>query len=287
MKKIILFSIFSLLCFIFSIKESSAQYDDNGYNIDDPRYHAEYNFGKFQYNKIWYPIIDSGTFKYYGEKEYAKSFGAHSEAFSVLGNKFSNFFLTKEKVKYVTYLHNGYLYNSEKAVVIKKESSYIVFFLFCILFSVVTYFMSGDKKIGRFESYSIKNDFKFFFLSFLLALCFKFLLYDLALTALKIKNSSIIDFLGSQLMFGFSAYIIIISFFTWLFTGFEEFIFEKLPVIFLGAILAGISFGIAYKEIGYISLYFMLCSAFIFLPIISFLFSKIFYLFKQKEKADE
>lgn len=272
MKKFILISSLFLFCFSFSVQKSFAQYDNNGYHISDPRYRAEFNLKKFNYKNVWYPIVDSVTFKYYGKEEYAKSFGAYGEALNVEVIMFSNFFLTKEKVKYSTYLHNGYLYNDKTPKVLGKQKSYIEFIIFFILFPILVFIIQTDVQIPRLDTYWIKDDFAFIIGSFLFALCFKFLLYDCFLTPLKINVSAIETFAGSELMFGFLSYILVLSFLTYLFRGLSEFVFIRLPIIFIGAIIAGISFGFIFEEIKPLSI-----ACILFFSVIMYFFMDIFF----------
>lgn len=284
MKKLILISFLFSSFFIFGVQKSFSQYDDNGYHISDPRYHAEFNLKKFNYKNVWYPIIDSVTFKYYGKEEYAKSFGGYGEAFSVEGVMFSNFFLIKEKVQYATYLHNGYLYNDKTPKVLGKQKSYIEFIIFFFLFPILVLIIQTDTTIPRLDTYWIKDDFAFIIGSFFLALCFKFLLYDCVLTPLKINVSTIQTFAGSELMFGFLSYIVVLSFLTYIFRGLSEFVFIRLPIIFIGAVIAGISFGFIFEEIKPLSVVCILFSSVILYFFISILSNIIFFI---KSKVDQ
>ncbi len=275
MKKLILASFLLFFFFIYGTQKSFSQYDDNGYHIDDPKYHAEYNFGKFQYNKMWYPIVDSFQFKLSSKEDYANSFYDTVMIGYSARTKFSDFFFHKSNYAKIDGLYHGYLVKDYQTLATKKEKSIVEFILFIIFLPLLVYFMSDYIKYKRFELSNIWRDMKYFTGSIFVAIAWKDIL-DWILSNLKIDSDYFPGMFGSNMLFSLVAYILIVSLITKLFVSVEEFLFTKLLTIIFSGFIASIIVAISYKEISHIDVLYILAS----IIIINFIFKSVKYFTK-------
>jgi hypothetical protein len=229
--------------------------------------YSEYNFTKFKYDGVWYPIVDSVSLDYYGAEKYAKSFYGTVDVSYSNTTQFSDFFFHKRQSAKISGLIYGYFVDNYKSIGTKKEKSLVEFFLFVIFLPLLAYFIAGDISYKKFKSSNIRYDLKYFIGSIFFAIVWKDIL-DWILSNLNVDSDYFSDKFGSNMLFSLVAYILVSLFITKLFTSVEEFFFTKLPTILFSGFIASIITGISYGEIRHIDVLYILGSI-IFIHFIS------------------